>query len=476
MDLTTAQILQFSVALLMAIGIFVAAYSAPRHVSIGILIALLPFQVIETKYGSSSIMLTYVVVAALMLGRDKLRVPLLGAMLAVLFAYALSISQVHKSIYLQHGIYVFFLVSGFAMFVLAYNLARDTEDARKLINILIVMNCLVAVYCLLQLSAGAGAKTTWFGISELAMNRNRGEHDPRLVGPFSAPGITSEYLLLMNLILAYDLIHAVGRRKWLVIALLAMNVGFMIATANRGSFLTLIAIFPLFLFTFRRLLGFARVLQFSVTGALLVACAAIVTITYSDFGTLFDRLDDVEIEGGIPDTRKVAWPTAWENIVQRPWLGHGPRLRLIDDYATPYPGHVVIHYPHDLYLFLLFTVGIVGTAAMLAFIFRVWYRLYRAKAVAEHETDSYLKGLVLLGPLLLLTLLIDQIKIEFLRIEFADYFQFIFVIMGIWMGLGDRVASKVPIEAATPLAAPLGRQGPRPRLHSPRLNKRLPLR
>src|SRR5690606_749505 len=146
---------------------------------------------------------------------------------------------------------------------------------------------------------------------------------------------------------------------WLVIGLIGANLATLVGTGNRGAFLTMLGAFPLFLLTFRRELGTFRVVQISVFGAALLVVASLIMVNYTSYGQLFQRLSELEVsEEGIPDTRQNTWPIALETIRQKPLLGHGPRLRLQDDEIVVYPGHPAIPYPHNLYLFLLVTVGV----------------------------------------------------------------------------------------------------------------------
>lgn len=448
MDMTTAQIAQLAVALLMAVLIFVVAWIAPLKTAVTILFVLVPFQLIETKYGSSSEVMTFILVAGLMLSGRQLRVPLLGPMLIVLFCYLISLTQVDKSLVGQHMVFVKALISGLLVLILTYNLAREVKEARSLVNALIVMDVLVCIYCGIQLGVGLQhERTIFFGIQELSLIANRAD-DARLVGPFAAAGITAEFFAILTVVLCYDLIYSVGRRKLLLIAVIAANLAFMVATANRGAFLTLIATFPLFLFAFRRVLGTMRVLQFSIAGALLLAGMAVIIVSYTDFDRMFERLEDTtETINGVPATRVNTWPVVWENVKVQPWLGSGPRLRLLDDDITPYKGHVYMPYPHSLYLYLLATVGIFGLMAMVFFIFRVGWHLHAARnRIFESE---YVMGFSKLGVLLIFAFMIDQIRIEFLRIELVDYQHFIFGMFGMWLGLADR--GKQPL---LPVASP----------------------
>jgi len=435
MDLSLEQTGQLIAALLMVFVLFSAALAVPARIAIAALIVLIPFQPIETQYGSANVVLTYALCGALILSGRTLRMPMLASLLAIILAYLLSTSQTHASTYVQHSIYIFLLFSSFVVFYLVYNFARELDDARFAVNVLIVSNLFVLLVCVLQVYSGLSERFSFFGFDELQLHRIRA--DERLSGPFGAAGVTAEYLMLMLFILSYDLMHAVGRRRIFVLALIAANLGTLLSTGNRGAFLTMIAMFPLYLYMFRNKLGTRKVVRIFVVAAVLLTGVSTVVIGYSDLGHMYERLARLtETQGFIPETRSVTWPTAWENIKDKPLIGHGPRLRLMDDAETAYEGHVVIPYPHSLYLYLLFTVGVVGTTMFLAFLGRLgWQVLTAARAVGS---STYRAGFVRLGPLLLLAILVDQIKIEFLRIGFVDYSHFLFCLFGLMLGFAHR--------------------------------------
>jgi O-antigen ligase len=423
----TAQILQLAVAVLFAVVVFVVASGAKATRAIGLVLILIPFQLIETQYGSTNVVFTYVLAAALLSG-GRLRAPFMASLLLIVFAYLASLSQTDPSMYISHATYIFQFVSGLVVFVLAYNFARDVKETISIVNVLIAMNVLVIIYCLIQLWVGPGGQFI----------------------PFGNPSVTAEYLVLMALVMCFDLIHSAGWRRRMLLLLLVTNLILLVATGNRGGFLVLMVAFPLFLFGFRRELGIVRVIQFSLGGLVALALASIVTVAYTDFGRLFERLQTVtEMDNGVPATRSEAWPTAFEKIRQHPWFGEGPRFAGTQHAMTGDPLESENPYPHDLYLFLLRTVGIFGLTAVLAFFVRAWIKVHRAASAAA--PGSYRAGFLRIGSLLFLCFLIDQIKIEFPRNDTIDYVHFVFALVGVLVGVAARPADGSP--AATIQAA-----------------------
>lgn len=448
MDLDSAQIVQLSGALLAAVIIFVAAYAAPLRVSVAILLVLIPFQPVETSYGSANTVMTFVLFGALLIRGRLVYAPLLGSILLVVFAYLISISQLPRSVYVLHGVEFIALIAAFLTLMLTYNLAREARDPKFIINLLVISNLLAVIYCVIQFGVAPGESLELFGSKDFTLNKNRGAGDARLVGPFGTPGITAAYFMTMTLILVYECIYAVGRRRMFLSALAVANVAMILATANRGSFLVLIAGLLWIVYLFRKRLGFGGVVQIVAASSIVVIGMASAVATYTDYGQMFERLEKTtEFEEGVPSTRAYVWPIAWEIFQEKPLLGHGPRILQQHELRFRYvpSEQLVSSYPHNLYLYLLVTVGVVGLAAMLFFFGRILYSLAKGARFGIYG-NNYEKGLVSMGFIVVATFLIDELKIEFLRNGTADYAQFMFALFGAFLGWADRGRAKARAE------------------------------
>lgn len=429
----TSKLAQVIFALLLAVIFFLFGYFASPRKTVPWLICLSPFQTIDNPYATSSVILAYVIGIAYIL-RGRLRfVPMLGFFLLILAIYFASTGFAHRATHAQHGVYIFSYVSAIVMFYVVYNFVRETNDVELILRTLIILNVLVIIYSILQITFD---KVSLFGIEELTIQgtRLRGA-DPRLTGPYGV-GITAEFLVLHTLLAAYLVIHVpsiLGRN--LLYLLMAANLGCLIATANRGGFLVLVGGAGLFLYMFRGQLGVKRTLSLSVVGSFLLVLMSVIIINFTNFGALYDRLETTEIEGGVPETRAQAWKIVTPKIFDKPLLGHGPRFRLQDDDVISYKGHEVFDYPHNLYLFLLYTVGVMGLLAYLFFFAWIIIRIRRGVKRLSH--DPFRQGLVKLGILLMVVFLVDQIKIDFLRYALVDYWHYMFTIFAIWLALGD---------------------------------------
>jgi len=447
--MTSSAAWKLAFGLLAIIVIFLIATGAKRTVAIGAVLVLIPFQMVDTQFASSSELVAYALAAVLLIsGGLKLR--MLLELSAIVLAYLASLAVADRDLFLGHAVFMFQLFSAIAVFVLAYNFARFAPSEQSVVSVLLATNVLVVIYCALQLYAGAGERFVPFGIEQFGFNSNRNPGDPRLIGPFSSPGSTAGYFTLMLLVCAVELLFSKGRRRFLVQVLTVFNLMGLVATGNRTGFLILVAMFPAFLFVFRSVLGARAIARYVIGGAAALVLASTVAIAFTDFGRMFERLAFVtETEEGVPTTRSETWPVAIEKIKRAPWFGEGPHFLTAEDVEVSGQRQLQVEfeetggvtsavdpYPHSLYLYLLRTVGVVGLTAVVWFFLRVWAilrRRLRTSAMTEYQA-----AIVRLGLLLVPAFLIAQITLEFNRPSTIDYTQFIFSLMGLLVGTSDR--------------------------------------
>jgi O-antigen ligase len=425
----------------------VLATSTKRTTAIGVLLVMIPFQIVDTQYGSSSILIAYGLIAVLLL-TGELRLRMLPALGLIVLGYLASfVVAGQENLFLQVITMIQFF-SALMVFILAYNFARAVASGKSVLDILLVIDALVIAYCILQLTVGPGERFTPFGIQALAFNVNRTPDDPRLVGAFGNPGSTAGYFTLMVLVCAVAYMLAEGRRKFLIQCLIGLNLLGLVVTGNRAGFLVLLAMFPFFLYVFRSELGPKRITTYMLGGIVALTLASAIAIYFTDFDTMFTRLERVtETTNGVPSTRSVTWPAAIAKIRMHPWFGYGPyypKVQELEKSGLPRVEFEDLNtlvtaydpYPHSLYLYLLRTVGIVGALPVVAFFILTWKLIW--SATRREIPDRYRSAVVRMGLLLIPAFLIAQITLEFNREETMDYTQFIFALMGLLVGTADR--------------------------------------
>ena len=442
MELTTDQWVQLISALALGVTFFVVAYITPPRFSVGLLIMLAPFQIIASRFGTLNIGLIYLVGAAHLL-RGRIRAwPFLALFALIFFVYLLSMSQTPPATYFDHAFYLLGIGADVVLFYVVYNHVRQSDDVEPLLRLFLWMNALILLYCVIQLATGY-QRFAFLGIHEFEFAEMT-EQKQRLVGPFGTAGTNGEVLVLQILLLGYLLMYARTRlSRYIISGMLMGNFAFLVMTGSRGSFLTLVGSGFLFLWFFRRTLGAGRAFRIAVAAVTSFTVVSVIVVTYSEFNVLYARLEETQLREGIPDTRQRAFEYAWERIPEKLVLGHGPQLRLWEEQTRVIPGHVFLYFPHNLYLFLVLTVGLFGLAAylLLFWAFYAWWK----RARRHPRGDPFVDDLPTLGILLLIAFLVDQLKIEFLRSQFSDHQQYMFALWAIL--LAATATRKQPVHS-----------------------------
>ena len=447
MPLGPSELNQLTVILTLAILLFIVAMASPPKVAATVLLLLVPYQAIETRFGSSSVVLAYVVFIALLLRKERVQLPMLPHFLFLILWCLVSMSLMHPSTYAQHGAYIFALISAFLVFWICFDLTNRFADPLSIVNVFIAMNILAAIYCGIQLWLGPGERLVLFGISEMSMTRVRA--DGRLSGPFESAEITGEYFALMQFVVLHQYWYT--SKSWykrVLVGLAVVNLALLVATGTRGPFLLLLGGAFVYLWLFRKRLGIKRAVGFIVGGAIIFATTTFVVVNTTQFGGLLDRLASTEFnEQGIPDTRQKFWPVAVEEIAKSPIIGHGPRFRFhLEERGVRYEHHVFIRYPHNLYLFLLFTIGIPGLVLFMFVVGTFFSRCWRA--MSRSNGPPFFSDLARTGVIVIMLFVIDGIKIDQMRLDFSDYWHFFFGLCGMFMAACAKVKDKPPLEAA----------------------------
>lgn len=429
--LQSNDIWQLSVLLFALIVTFFSIVILEKRTVATVILLLIPFQLVENRFGTSSIALAYFAAAALYIRGWKI-IPFPLPILSVICAFVISFIFSVNKIDMLNLFYIINFFSGFAILYIFYNLASIYGED-KIEKQLIVLNALVLVYCALQMLAGPGNSYKPFGLEFFEFHTSRGGNDPRLVGPFGSPGATATFLLLMSLICLRALHRNPQVSSGLAIIVLALNLATLSLTGNRsGLILAVFGALCYFGLVARDLLPQIRI---AGVAAILVMASGLVSFisVSSSFNTIADRMEKLtETSDGLPETRARVWTEAWEKIKNRPWTGDGPYL-LYQEQAeqlgllrTRYD-----NFPHSLYLYLLRTVGVIGLIAFIYFFASIF--LVKAKSLdslgpCEFSRSRFLK-------LLTVVFLINQVFLEFMRISFMDLVQFVFLIFGIYTGV-----------------------------------------
>lgn len=456
MDLTFSHYLQLSIALFLGIVFFISLYTLPQKIAITALILLIPFQFITSGLGNLNMVLTYIVGIALIINKKIDLFPLLKVSLFIILTYLLTISQIDLASYPRHIVYLISLISNFLLFYIIYNFIVKSENYRYFFNVLITLNILCIIYVIFQMTLGYQSHA-FLGIGELTIKGSKemvvfgtDMVERRLRGgPFEAIGMNAEFLVIQIFILGYLFINEMYTyKKILLLSLIIINFMILISTGNRGGFFTLIGGSIIFYYFYRKELGLKRIFGSIFIFGFLFSIVSFIIINYTPYDSIFQRIKKTEIKEGVPDTREKVWEITYDAFLQKPILGWGPKIDIISipifqeknkgkkakDYSS-------IPSPHSLYLFLLYTIGIVGLTAYLTYFATIYVKLIASKNL--NSNDPLLNGLPRLGIILLTIFLVDQIKLEFLRHNLHDYQHYIFMIFAAFVAFSDLLKRKL---------------------------------
>ena len=380
-------------------------------------------------------------------------VPVIG----LVMAYALSFYNVDNTqeIPLAWSIYLSFFTYLFLAYMVI-NIVRTTEDVQKIVmtqSISCALVCLIGVYEVFNPSS-----VIIPGWIEFSGGYEFVEQGVRIGSTFLDFELFAEFCTLNLLLQIFLLQRAKTKsRRFAIAALMGLTLFCLFATVTRGAILSLSAGLVYLLWLSRRRVNFVRLVGLGAVAVVLVLGADQFVSRFTRSASVLERLMGTELKGGVvPETRAGVWEQAINNILDHPVIGHGP-------YYPAERGLVTLYWPHSLYLFYAYIVGAVGLAFFLWILATLW-KATRPRA-ASPGSGTWIEGATVIFRVMLLTFMVDQIKIEYLRNERYSYF--VWMMFGLMMAIGNVART----EAAQRQASSEGpaihpgttlRPGPRP--------------
>lgn len=246
-------------------------------------------------------------------------------------------------------------------------------------------------------------------------------------------GIFSHALLAdsaaITLILQVYLAVYYKRRPWLRVyhwLMAALSVYVISISGNRGGLIILIVGMFYFLWTFSREISLKRVVVVLAGIVGVLAFAELTLRRFGEAGLLLARMARTYIERGVPDTRQSAWEYIWERIMENPILGHGPFL---DIRQITIRGRKPI-WPHNAYLWYLFTSGILGLLTYLVLAGRAVLRAWAGRGL-DIGKISLARGLSAVYHIGMVQFLLAALRTDHQRADTYVYFMWIILALGI---------------------------------------------
>lgn len=440
MDISSSHTIQLIVALSIGLVLFLVTYFASLRKIIAVFAVVIPFQFIASRYGSINMVAVYMIFFALLLRSVIKSTPFLTAIFFIFISYLLSLFSAPKELWADHFFYIVTVASDFLLFYITYNIVIRYPDVKFFLRILIVMDFLCVAYSILLYIVGFD-KLALFGVDEWMLTQNL-EEKKRLMGAFQAAGVNAAFYASQVLILIYAAFFTEkGWVKYFCYFLAIVNFGLIVASGSRGSFLTLIGSCFLLLYFFRSALGYIRTMKIVVIGISCFFAISIYVVTQTNFNVMFERLASTEVnESGVPDTRQIGFKLTLERIGEAIVVGHGPEIDVYEQFRRHIPGYRPLgFYPHNLALFLIYSIGFIGLVSYLFFFGALFFKLFKARK--NKHKDRAIQYIPTLGIIFMIMFFVDQLKIEFLRFSLSDYQHYIFFLLAMFVAFAKVATS-----------------------------------
>ena len=405
-----------------ALVVFGVAWRINMVMGVGFLMLALPFPR-STSFGTTNLGLILILLVIWLLRMSQRvtplpqRTPADVPIAALVIAYIVSFYNVDPvNLHAALANFVSFIACVLLFYLIVHSV-RTTQDLRRLHAFQLVSMGTVLFLGLWELTnPGQVFIPGWidFGSSEVRRGGlDMQLHNIRIGGPFFDYELLCEYCALAILLLMFFLAQARSpTRKTITAGMLGVALLCLFATVTRGGFVAAAVGVAYLLWHIRRRV---KVVPATIVGVATVAL--LVGINYyvarhTNAGDLLERMSTTKFVGLIPESRTGAWPQAVERMMRHPIIGHGPHYDV-------HRGTESWFWPHCLYLYLGNLFGIVGLAAFLWFMWTLW-RISRPQGDRLGDPD-YTRGFLLVGHVQLLTFLVDEIKIEYLRNKVYEY-------------------------------------------------------
>ncbi|MFH1755650.1 MAG: O-antigen ligase family protein [Candidatus Latescibacterota bacterium] len=292
---------------------------------------------------------------------DKLVILLLGAYVMSLFNVE-SFAIVKKSL-----VIIWKQVSAFALF---YLIVRFITDERKLLNITQIITFAAGLTFLTGVIEiflpGKDIIPGWISVKGLGVSHlsRYGGVGGRIGGALGTE-MLSDFAAITLFFVAFHFIRAINpitKLMWFLVS--AMTVVSMLGTANRGALMGLMLGLIYFLFIFRKKLSLAKIVSVVTVCAALFIAANLFLQEFTLIAPVTERFAGTEFKGVVPDTRVGVWGPALEKSMDHILFGHGPPYEH-GQQGTP------DFWPHNAYIFYLFTLGLLGVSAFLLIAYRI---------------------------------------------------------------------------------------------------------
>ena len=404
-------------AVLMAALVFGIAWRLDTVSAIGLLVLALPYPR-STTFGNTNfaLLLFLLLIWLLRVRQDPSQaprptgvdVPIAGLLIMYVISFY-NVISVKYALLAMGNVLVF--LSCLGLFYLVANNVRTTAQLQRLHLFQMVSIATIALFGIYELGhPGAVIVPGWIVLGGTDTTEGINLHGMRIGGPFFDYELLAEFAAINLLFAVFLVMRATsGARRVVFGSLTLALLVVMFATLTRGAIVSL-GIGTIYLLWMQR--RHIRFVPLTIAAAAVVAVIQIVNVViskYSYSGDVFARLmqpESFKLVGGMPESRAELWTSAFNRMMEHPFIGHGP-------YYVIDRGISFWYWPHNGYLYIAHLVGLIG----LGFYLWILARLWRMSASAQQSLTgpSYARAFLVIANIQLLVFLVDQLKIDYAR-------------------------------------------------------------
>jgi hypothetical protein len=265
----------------------------------------------------------------------------------------------------------------------------------------------------------------------------------RVGGAAQSDGLLSDYCGLCLWLMVIHFLrakHPFARTFWLGISAVSLLV--ILATGNRGGVLSLGTAFAYSLWVFRRYMNPMRYVLLFCSVVVVFATAQFLLEEYTIAVSVIDRLAETRFKGLEPETRVGVWGPVFQRSLDHIFIGHGP-------WYAPVRGVARMFWPHNGYLFYLYTLGLFGLSVFLVIV----YKLFRTSLRYAHPLASgtFLGTALSVFGVQLVQLVVAQMGTDHQRSTDFIYMYIIWLLFGLIAAAGNMVRQREISAAGEPV-------------------------
>jgi hypothetical protein len=361
--------------------------------------------------------------------------------LLFLTSYFLALFNVELTYELIEGVKLIWRqLTAFALFYFVAMFVDDEQKLERLTKLFALAGALVAFTGIVELFApGFTLIPGWI---EADQHRRVGElgfrlEGIRIGGALGAHNLLADYCAYTLFFMILYFLRAknpIEKVFWFGTAIMAVAV--LMATANRGAVLSLMFGFVYSLWVFRRHMNLVRYVILisavvSVFGVLQVALDR-----YTIAVSITERIVGTQLVSGVPETRGTIWQDTFRRSLDHIFIGHGP-------YFATTKGLEKVFWPHNGYLYYLYTLGLFGLSAFLM----IAYRLFRIslRYTRPLAGKSYIGVMLSIFNVQLAIFLVGQVRTDHQRHTDFVYIYIVWLLFGLIVA-GANILKKKEIE------------------------------